>query len=293
MSNSYKKEHLSFQEQNPLKETLRKKKLFLLDMDGTLYIDDSLFDGAREFLEFVRTSGGKYVFLTNNSSKGVESYISKMKKLGIDSQSEDYLTSVDCLIFFLKERYGKEAFAKSFYIMGTASFLRQMSDEGFNVVGRGFTEPESIIEEKIDSVILGFDRELTFQKLEDVCKLLNRNVDYFATNPDWVCPTSYGSVPDCGSFASMIEKATGKLPYFIGKPEPHMPNMAMKKFGFSKEETVIIGDRLYTDIACGNNAGVDTILVLSGESTLEDIKPGSAVPKAVCKDIKEVLLTLI
>ena len=108
-------------------------------------------------------------------------------------------------------------------------------------------------------------QELTFQKLEDACILLNRGVDYYATNPDWVCPTWYGSVPDCGSVCEMLFRATGRRPFVIGKPQPAMALLAMEKWGYSRDETLLVGDRLYTDIACGVNAGIDTVFVLSGE----------------------------
>lgn len=260
---------------------LKLKKLFLLDMDGTIYLDDNLFSGAREFLECVRSKGGRYVFLTNNSSRGVKSYIEKMARLGIETTDEDFLTSVDALIVFLEEKYGKLAHEKKIYIMGTTSFKSQMSDAGFNITDR--------LEEDIDILIIGFDRELTFAKLEDACILLGRGVEYYATNPDWVCPTWYGSVPDCGSFAWMLEKATGRRPEFIGKPEPDMALLALKKFEYKPEETLLIGDRLYTDIACGNNAGIDTAFVLSGEGTLEDLEMSKTKPTYVFDNIEKIL----
>jgi ribonucleotide monophosphatase NagD (HAD superfamily) len=133
---------------------------------------------------------------------------------------------------------------------------------------------------------MGFDTELTFNKLEDACILLGRGVDYIATNPDWVCPTPYGYVPDCGSVAEMLKRATGRSPRFIGKPQPDMVLSAIELSGYKPEETLVIGDRLYTDIACGVNAGVDTALVLSGESRLSDIN--DIKPTYIFKDIREI-----
>ena len=114
-------------------------------------------------------------------------------------------------------------------------------------------------------------------------------MEYLATNPDWVCPTSYGFVPDCGSFAWMLEKATGRRPKFIGKPEPDMALLALKKFGCRAEDAMLIGDRLYTDIACGNNAGVDTAFVLSGEGTLADLESSETKPTYVFDNIEKIL----
>jgi len=250
-------------------------------MDGTLYLDDELFPGAAEFLALVKARGGRYLFLTNNSSKGVKSYVEKMDRLGIKATEDDFLTSVDALIVYLNLNYGDCAGGKKIYIMGTSSFKDQMADAGFNITDR--------LEDGIAMLIIGFDRELTFGKLEDACILLGRGVEYLATNPDWVCPTSYGFVPDCGSFAWMLEKATGRRPKFIGKPEPDMALLALKKFGCSAEDAMLIGDRLYTDIACGNNAGIDTAFVLSGEGTLADLETSETKPTYVFDNIEKIL----
>ena len=149
-----------------------------------------------------------------------------------------------------------------------------------------------VLAEDIDCLCMGFDTELTFQKLEDACILLNRGVEYVATNPDWVCPTWYGSVPDCGSVAEMLYRATGRRPRFIGKPEPDMVELAVKETDFTKEQTILLGDRLYTDIKSGVRAGVDTVLVLSGEATLKDLAASDVKPTYVMKDIREFLNNL-
>jgi len=261
--------------------SLANKKLFLLDMDGTIYLDDVLFDGTLDFLDAVKEKGGRYLFLTNNSSRGVESYVEKLQKLGIKAEENDFLTSVDAMIAFLKKKYGKDALGKKIYLFGTESFKQQMRKEGFNIVDR--------LEDDIETLVIGFDRELTFQKLEDACILLGRGVDFFATNPDWVCPTWYGSVPDCGSFCKMLETATGRTPYFVGKPQPDMVLMSLEKFGYKAEEAVMIGDRLYTDIDCGVNAGIDTVFVLSGEGTLDDLDKSQVKPTWILDNIEEIL----
>ncbi|MFR6395252.1 MAG: HAD-IIA family hydrolase [Oscillospiraceae bacterium] len=182
--------------------TLREKRLFLLDMDGTIYLDDRLFDGVIPFLHYIRQVGGRYLFLTNNSSRGVEGYMEKMRRLGIETEKSDYLTSVDVSIAALqKERPGKKC-----YVFGTRSFYAQLESAGIPVTDR--PDPD------VDILLCGFDRELTFQKLEDACILLNRGAEFWATNPDWVCPTWYGSVPDCGSVCRMLTTATGRTPVF-------------------------------------------------------------------------------
>jgi HAD hydrolase, family IIA len=251
---------------------LRDKRLFLLDMDGTLYIGDRLFDGVPEFLRHVRSMGGRYLFLTNNSSRGVEGYIEKLRRLGIESAPGDYLTSVDATIRYLKAALP----GKTCYVFGTDSFLSQLDRAGI---------PVTRDREQAEVLLCGFDTELTFQKLEDACILLNRGVPFVATNPDWVCPTWYGSVPDCGSVCRMLTTATGREPVVIGKPQPEMALLAMERTGFSPEQTVLLGDRLYTDVACGVNAGIDTVFVLSGEGTMADIDTYRIHPTWVYPDI--------
>ena len=254
---------------------LRDKRLFLLDMDGTLYIGDRLFDGVPEFLRHVRSMGGRYLFLTNNSSRGVEGYIEKLRRLGIESAPGDYLTSVDATIRYLKAALP----GKTCYVFGTDSFLSQLDRAGI---------PVTRDREQAEVLLCGFDTELTFQKLEDACILLNRGVEFLATNPDWVCPTWYGYVPDCGSVCEMLYRATGRRPRVIGKPQPEMALLAMESAGFAPEETVLVGDRLYTDIACAVNAGIDSVLVLSGESTEADLKTSETKPRWVLRDVAEL-----
>lgn len=259
---------------------LRDKRLFLLDMDGTLYIGDRLFDGVPEFLRHVRSMGGRYLFLTNNSSRGVEGYIEKMRRLGIETERSDYLTSVDVTIAALQ----RERPEKKCYVFGTRSFYSQLRDAGIPVTAQ--PDPD------VDILLCGFDRELTFQKLEDACILLNRGAEFWATNPDWVCPTWYGSVPDCGSVCRMLTTATGRTPRFLGKPQPDMAILAMARTGFAPEQTVLLGDRLYTDIACGAAAGIDTVFVLSGEGTEADIEKFGVQPTWVRRDIAALLQEL-
>ena len=252
---------------------LEDKKLFLLDMDGTIYIDEDLFPGTIPFLDAVRERGGRYLFLTNNSSRSVDAYISKLARMGIPSVREDFLTSVDALIADLA---GRPPFRKC-YAFGTRTFRQQLAEAGVPVTDR--------LEDDIDCLLMGFDTELVFQKLEDACILLNRGVDFIATNPDWVCPTWYGSVPDCGSVCEMLYRATGRRPRVIGKPQPAMARLALERTGFPAEAALMVGDRLYTDIASGVNAGIDTAFVLSGEGTRADLEGGGACPTWVFEDI--------
>ena len=256
--------------------SLKNKKFFLLDMDGTIYLDDELFDGTLDFLSAVKSSGGRYLFVTNNSSKSTDAYVEKLARIGIEATTDDFLTSTDATCLYLKRYAGKK-----FYVSGTRSFEEQLKRSGVVTT--------TDIEDDIFGIVMGNDTELTFKKLDDVSRLLTeRELVYIATNPDWVCPTSYGYVPDCGAVAEMIKRATGKSPVFIGKPRPEMLLLAMEKFGYSKEETLMIGDRVYTDIASGYNAGVDTVLVLSGEGTVKDAEDSDTKPTYILENIREL-----
>ena len=259
-------------------ERLRRKRLFLLDLDGTLYLDETLFDGAAAFLRFVRESGGRYLFLTNNSSKSGEAYVEKLRRLGVNAERGDFLTSVDATVAHLRACGGED---KLYYVFGTASLKEQLRAAGFRL-----TDDRDA---PVDTLLVGFDTELTFRKLEDACILLSRGVDYIATNPDWVCPTWYGSVPDCGSVCEMLYRATKRRPYVVGKPKPDMVQLAMVASRATPEETLVVGDRLYTDIAAGANAGVDTLFVLSGEGTLADVGTSDVKPTFILRDINALL----
>lgn len=252
-------------------------KLFLFDMDGTLYLGNRLFDFTIPLLQKIQAQGKKYLFMTNNSSNSVAAYVEKLKNFGIEACKEDFITSSQATAYYLKKHHRR----KTLYVCGTASFKEELRENGFAI-----TEDTS----KTECIVSGFDTELTFQKLSDISRMLcTRELPYIATNPDYVCPTEFGSVPDCGSVADMLFNATGKRPLFIGKPSPLMPQLAMEKWGYKPEETAVIGDRIYTDIKSGLNAGTYTILVMSGETTEEILARSADKPHLVLPSGKELL----
>ncbi len=258
---------------------LQQKKLFLFDMDGTIYEEDRLFDGTLSLLEAVRRQGGRSVFITNNSSRSVEDYVKKVQHMGIEVSTEDFFTSVQATVLLLKKEYPDVLV----YAQGTVSMLQELRASGIRVTEQ--------IEDGIGVVLVGFDTELTFEKLRRTCELLTeRDLPFYACNPDLVCPCSFGFVPDCGSMCVGIYNATGKKPIYIGKPEKTMIEVVRQKFGCTKDETVVIGDRLYTDIRSGNNAGVTTVCVLSGEATEADIAAGEDRPTFIFDSVKDILL---
>lgn len=257
-------------------EELKNKKLWLLDMDGTIYEDDRLFDGALDLLDTITNMGGRYVFITNNSSKSVIDYVEKVKRLGIKAEFDNFFTSAQATIQFLKCNYPEA----KVYCQGTKSLIMELIESGVNVT-------EDV--ENVDIVLVGFDMELTMEKVRKTCQILStQDVIYIATNPDWVCPTSFGFIPDCGSICGMIKKATNKWPFFIGKPEDNMVKIVMEKYKVKPENTVVVGDRLYTDIATGINAKVSSVCVLTGEATIEEIKQSNIKPTFVFENVRNI-----
>ena len=262
-------------------ERIKNIKLYLFDMDGTLYLGDRLYDFTAELLETIKATGGRYMFMTNNSSKSVSAYIEKLAKLGITATYDEFITSSQATAWYLKKNHP----GKTLYVCGTRSLKEELA-------GQGFAITEDV--EKTECIVMGFDTELTFQKLHDVSFLLltKPNLPYIATNPDLVCPTEFGSVPDCGSVCDMIFNATGKRPLVIGKPEPLMPQLAMEHTGYTKEQTAVIGDRIYTDIKSGLAAGALSILVMSGETTYEILEASPEKPHLVLESAAEILKEL-
>ncbi|HIV90200.1 MAG TPA: HAD-IIA family hydrolase [Candidatus Eisenbergiella stercoravium] len=257
-------------------DALKHKKLWLLDMDGTIYNENQIFEGTLDFLNQIRQNGGRYIFITNNSSKSVADYVKKVNDMNIPAGYEDFYTSSQATAMYIKEHYP----GQTVYCMGTRSLVQELRESGLHVV----TEPDN----SATVVLIGFDTENTSEKIRNTCIMLGKDVAYLATNPDLVCPVSFGFIPDCGSMSIMLKNATGKEPFFIGKPQPIMVDFVLKNTGISREDAVIAGDRLYTDIATGKNAGVDTICVLSGEASMKDIQEWDGEPTWIFQDVKEI-----
>ena len=260
-----------------LANALQNIKLYLFDMDGTLYLGDRLYAFTVDLLQTIRAKGGRYLFMTNNSSKSVEDYIKKLDKMGIAATREDFITSSQATAYYLHKHHE----GQTLYVCGTESLKAELRREGF-----ALTENTA----DTDCIVMGFDTELTFRKLHDVSYLLltRPEIPYIATNPDLVCPTEFGSVPDCGSVCQMLQNVSGRLPVVIGKPSALMPQLAMEKWGVAGSQTCVIGDRIYTDIKSGLNAGTLTVLVLSGETTREILEASPEKPHLVLSDAGEM-----
>lgn len=251
--------------------------LFLLDMDGTVNLGYDPIDGAKEFLCTLKEQGKNFIFLTNNSSKSASDYVDKMRSLGFPCESENVFTSGMAAGMFLEEnKKGSKV-----YVCGTQSFKNELKNYDVDMSETG---------EDADTVLLGYDTELDYKKIRTVCDLLDGGADYYATNIDMVCPIEGGRyLPDCGSFADMFEQAVKRRPRFLGKPDRTMIDIIAKAQGVSYENIAMVGDRIYTDVKTGINAGVTSVLVLSGETTLEDYKKSDVKPDYILSSVKDIL----
>lgn len=254
-------------------EGFAKIRCFVLDMDGTVYLGSRLLPGAREFVNYLRETGRDFLFLTNNSSCHAEDYANKLTSLGIECGAANILTSGEATTFYLNTlKPGARVF-----LLGTPELEEEFQREGFTLTG-----------DAPDFVVLGFDKTLTYGKLVTACDWIRRGVPFIATHPDLNCPTESGYIPDCGAMTALISASTGVQPKVIGKPHREIIDMILRKKAYCAEQLAIVGDRLYTDMATGFNAGICTILVFSGETKPEDLRTASLQPQYVCRDLAEL-----
>lgn len=257
---------------------LNAKKLFLFDIDGVIRLGDKLIDGSIELYNYINSIGGKSIFITNNSTKGAKDYVDTFKKWGFNVDESNFLTALSVTSVYMQKHHKNDLI----FVMGTNSLYIELKSKGLNVTNK--------VQENIKVVLVGYDTELTFNKVVDVCKILQtQKVKYYATNLDLKCPMPFGFVPDCGGIVEFIKIATNKSPQFLGKPEPEMVYQALALTNYNKSEALVVGDRLYTDIACGIKAGVDTCVVFSGEVTKKDLLTSSIKPTYQVKSVKELL----
>ena len=263
-------------------ERLINTRLFLLDMDGTLYLGDDVFDGAVDFIHSISETGRNYIYLTNNSSRAGVDYITRLRKLGFPCEAENVFTSGMATGEYLNQNYP----GAKVYLAGTKAFYRELQSYGIDLVNdeNGHTDVDTV-----DVVVQGFDTELVYEKLDLACHFLRRGAKFIAANPDWVCPMPADEVlPDCGSICALLTAASGVKPEYIGKPNRNMIDVVSKMTGVPNENICAVGDRLYTDIAVAANAGSVSVCVLSGESSEQDIAESEVKPDYVLKDVTEI-----
>lgn len=268
------------QEVSPqLKAQLSKIKHVALDMDGTIYLGNTLFPFTKEFLSRLTSAGIGYSFLTNNPSKSIDDYLKKLAAMGIEADEGNMYTTSLAAIDYIKANYPE---AKRLFLLGTPSMVSQFEKAGF-------VSCADSAEDVPDMLVVAFDMTLDYSRLCRAAWWASQGVPYIATNPDLVCPTDQPVVlVDCGSICKCIESATGRKPDItLGKPDPNMLKGILDRHGLKPEEIAMVGDRVYTDTAMAHNAGAFGVLVLSGETTLETAEKAQVPPDLIARDIKE------
>jgi len=255
---------------------LIEKEVFFFDLDGTLYLGNRLFEGVPEIVVWLKKERKKFFFLSNNSSRSTSDYLKKLEKMNLGITLENIILSQHPTIDYLKENNYKKIF-----LMGNQSLKKEFENEGF-----------LLTEEEPEILVLAFDQELTYDRLVKASYFLQNNIPYIATHLDNRCPTEEGYIPDAGGIASLLFKATDRMPRVFGKPNKEMLLFKLKQLKKSVNSAIIFGDRLYTDILMGKNAQVTTCCVLSGETTLEMIKKSEDKPDFIIKGIWELLSLL-
>ncbi|WP_306569064.1 HAD-IIA family hydrolase [Faecalispora jeddahensis] len=254
---------------------LSRIRCFALDMDGTVYLGSRWIDGAREFLHRIEETGRRFCFLTNNSSKNARCYFEKLADMGLPIQPQQLVTSGHATVAYLKKHHpGKKVF-----LLGNPQLCEEFISLGI-----------PLEEDHPDLVVTAFDTSLTYAKMCRVCDLVRAGLPYLSTHPDLNCPTETGFVPDSGAIHAFIHASAGRWPdEIIGKPNRAIIDFTLEQTGSLPEETAMVGDRLYTDIAAGVNNGLTGILVLSGEAALKDIDGSDVHPDLIFNSVKEMI----
>lgn len=260
-------------ERDALINRLKHIKMFVLDMDGTIYLGERLFPFTVGFLERVQAVGKDFCFFTNNSSKNREAYLEKLGRMGIEIPAEKMMISNSVILeWLLENRPGQRA-----YVVGTPLLLEDFQKAG---VSLDATDP--------DYVVLGFDTTLTYEKLSKACGFVRAGKPIFGVNPDFNCPVENGFIPDCGSMAALVKASTGVQCEFFGKPSRHTLSYLLRRTGCRESELAVIGDRLYTDIAVAAGTEVTSILVMSGETTPALLAASDVQPDFTVRDLGEL-----
>lgn len=250
---------------------------YLLDMDGVIYCGGEMVPGADVFIRRLRTSGIPFLFLTNNSQRTRRDVATKLKRMGIDATEDDVFTCAMATARFLARQKPNG----TAYVIGEGGLLNALHRNGY-----------SVVEDNPDYVVIGEGRTLTFEMIEKAVRLVEGGAKLIATNLDPNCPTDKGLRPGCGAIVAMIEKATGKQAFSLGKPSPLMMREARKQLNLSTAETVMVGDTMETDILGGVQLGFQTVLVLTGGTQIKDLDHFAFQPDLVVNSIVEIPIDL-
>ena len=246
---------------------------YAIDMDGTIYKGGKVISGAIEFIEFLKADNIPFVFLTNNSSNTRKYYSDKLTRLGFEVDESHVLTSTIATARFIREnRNGKRT-----YVLATPEVTDELRSMGVNVV-----------EDDPEIILLAFDRTITFDRINRAYHSIVGGAELIATHPDDLCPTENGYDVDIGPFIRLFESLTGKKATVIGKPNVLMLEMAAREMGLDTKNVVMVGDRIYTDMKMAHDSGNPSILVLSGEAKMKDLKGSDIVPTHILESVGDI-----
>ena len=267
-------------DEKTLRERLAGIKHVALDMDGTIYLSNTIFPFTIPFLQGLKAQGISYSFLTNNPTKSLGDYLAKLAKMGIKADESEMYTTVVASIDYIKAHHPS---VKKLFLLGTPSMTAQFEEAGFIATSDSADDVP-------DMVVVSFDMTLQYSRLCRAAWWVKQGIPYLATNPDKVCPTDQPTVlVDCGSICKCIEWATDRRPDItMGKPDPEMLRGIMQQKGLRPDQIAMVGDRIYTDIAMAQNAGAFGVLVLSGETTLDVALSAPNPPDLIVENIAEL-----
>ncbi|MUV39214.1 4-nitrophenylphosphatase [Lentibacillus sp. JNUCC-1] len=250
---------------------------YLIDLDGTMYNGTEPIDSAIQFVCRLKEQNKSYLFVTNNSSSTPEQVADKLQKMGVPAASEQIITSSLATATYIREQYG----AARCYVIGEEGLKHALEETGHTIIDD---------DSQVDVVIVGIDRSVTYEKYAKACLHVRAGAAFISTNGDIAIPTERGMLPGNGALTSVIEVSTKEKPVFIGKPETTIMNTALKRMDLSKAATVMIGDNYDTDIMAGVNAGMDTLMVLTGVTTTSQLSEIKHKPTHVVNDLSEWLI---
>ncbi|HEV2292519.1 MAG TPA: HAD-IIA family hydrolase [Tepidisphaeraceae bacterium] len=257
---------------------------FALDLDGTLYLGGRVFPWTVPFLDHLEELGIGHTFFTNNSSRSTREYVEHLRKMGIDATADDIYSSTHSTLDYLRQERPR---VRRLFVLGTPGLQQEFAENGFALVGDAVGGGSG---DEPDAVIVGFDTTLTFARTSRAAYWLARGKPFIATHPDRICPTDQPTVlPDCAAICALLTTATGRTPdAVLGKPSAGMLEGVRKRHGIAAHEIAVVGDRLYTDMAMARAAGALGILVLSGETTAEQVECDSPAPDLVVANVGEL-----
>lgn len=268
------KERVAHKRRDEEMEAIREKKGFICDMDGVIYHGNRILPGVLEFVNWLQKEKKDFLFLTNSSERSPKELQQKLHRLGLEVGEEHFYTSALATAMFLSQQCPEG----SAYVIGEAGLTKALYDVGF-----------SMNDVNPDYVVVGDTRTYSFEKIAKAVKLVLKGAKLIGTNPDLTGPSEGGIIPATRALMAPIELSTSKAAYYIGKPNPLMMRHALKKLGHQREDTVIIGDRMDTDIIAGIESEIETVLVLSGVTSPEGVKDFPYRPHYVLAGVGDIL----